>query len=59
MDHNQATGMSAEQCAKEILQASSQGKFEVLIGNKEIKAVFLKRFFPKTFWKVIRKQSAT
>jgi short-subunit dehydrogenase len=59
MDHNQATGMSAEQCAKEILLAVQRGKREVLIGNKEIKAVTLKRLFPKLFWKVIRKQKAT
>lgn len=59
MDHNQATGMSAEQCALELLLAVQRGKYEVLIGNKEIKAVTLKRFFPKLFWKVIRRQSPT
>jgi short-subunit dehydrogenase len=59
MDHNQATGMSAEQCAKELITAVIKNKKEVLIGNKEIKAVTLKRFFPKLFWKVIRKQPST
>ncbi len=59
MDHNQATGMSAEQCALELLLAVKRNKREVLIGNKEIKAVTLKRLFPKLFWKVIRKQKAT
>lgn len=59
MDHNQATGMSAEECAQQMLSAMSKNKIEVLIGNKEIKAVTLKRFFPNLFWKVIRKQSAT
>jgi len=59
MDHNQATGMSAGQCAKELIAAVRKNKKEVLIGNKEIKAVTLKRFFPKVFWKVIKKQSAT
>lgn len=59
MDHNQATGMSAEQCAIEMLLAVQRGQREVLIGNKEIRAVTIKRFFPKLFWKIIRKQSAT
>jgi hypothetical protein len=38
---------------------TSKKKKEVLIGNKEIKAVTLKRFFPNLFWKIIKKQSAT
>lgn len=59
MDHNQATGMSAEECASQLIKAVSKGKKEVLIGNKEIKAVTLKRLFPSVFWKVIKKQSAT
>lgn len=59
MDHNQATGMSADQCAKELIDAVHKNKKEVLIGNKEIKAVTLKRFFPKLFWKIIKKQPAT
>lgn len=59
MDHNQATGMSAEECARQLIKAVSKGKKEVLIGNKEIKAVTLKRLLPRLFWKVIRKQSAT
>lgn len=59
MDHNQETGMPASECAQEIIQAVVARKPEVLIGKKEIKAVTLKRFFPKLFWKVIRKQSAT
>lgn len=59
MDHNQATGMSAEECASQMLKAIEKRQIEVLIGNKEIKAVILKRFLPGLFWKVIKKQSAT
>lgn len=59
MDHNQSTGMSAEECVRQLYQAVSANKKEVLIGNKEIKAVTLKRFFPSIFWKIIKKQSAT
>ena len=59
MDHNQSTGMPVEECVRELLLAVKKNKKEVLIGNKEIKAVTLKRFFPSLFWKVIKKQSAT
>ncbi len=59
MDHNQETGMSAEECVKQLFQAASRNKKEVLIGNKEILAVKIKRLFPSLFWKIIRKQSAT
>lgn len=59
MDHNQETGMSAEECVQNLLVAVSKNKKEVLIGNKEIKAVTLKRFFPGLFWKIIKKQPAT
>lgn len=59
MDHNQSTGMPAEICARQLIDAVLANKKEVLVGNKEIKAVQLKRFMPKIFWKVIKKQSAT
>ena len=59
MDHNQETGMSAEECARQIIKAVEKGQLEVLIGNKEIKAVTIKRFFPALFWKIIKKQRAT
>ena len=59
MDHNQATGMPVDECVMILLNAVAKRRKEVLIGNKEIKAVTLKRFFPKLFWKVIAKQSAT
>jgi len=56
MNHNQETGMSAEQCVSILLNAVKKNKKEILIGKKEIKAVTLKRFLPKLFWKLIRKQ---
>ena len=59
MDDNQANGMPADECAKQILKAIIKNKKEVLIGNKEIKAVTLKRLFPSLFYKIIKKQKAT
>ncbi|PHR34396.1 MAG: short chain dehydrogenase [Fluviicola sp.] len=59
MDHNQETGMPVDECVRQLFDAVKKEKKEVLIGNKEIKAVTLKRFAPRLFWKIIRKQSAT
>lgn len=59
MDHNQKEGMAVELCVEKMLKATLDKKKEVLIGNKEIKAVTLKRFLPALFWKIIRKQKAT
>lgn len=60
MDHNQATGMPVDKCVTILLKAVSTQQKEILIGNKEIKAVTLKRFLPQNlFWKIIGKQSAT
>lgn len=60
MDHNQATGMPAEKCVSILLKAVSKKKREILIGNKEIMGVTLKRYLPQSwFWNIIRKQKAT
>ncbi|WP_297334892.1 SDR family oxidoreductase [Algoriphagus sp.] len=55
MDEAQEQGMSPENCADEIFKAITHNKEEVLIGGKEILAVYLKRFFPKLFSKILRK----
>lgn len=59
MDHNQSTGMTAEKCAQVIQTAELKNKKSILVGKKEIKAVYLKRFFPSLFWRIIAKQCAT
>jgi dehydrogenase/reductase SDR family protein 7B len=59
LDHNQETGMTVQDCVSQLLRAVQANKKEVYIGNKEILAVKIKRYFPALFWKIIRKQSAT
>ena len=56
MDENQLNGMSAYDCAINILEAIDKKKEEVLIGGKEKYGVYIKRFFPKYFSKMIRKR---
>ena len=59
MDDAQANGMSAEECAKQIVAAVKIKKEEVYIGGKETKAIFLKRFFPGYFSKKVRTSNVT
>jgi short-subunit dehydrogenase len=55
MDEATEQGMSADECAQRIISAMNREKEEVLIGGKELKAVTIKRLFPRLFSKLIRK----
>lgn len=57
MDESHENAMSAAAAAIQIIQGISNCSEEILIGGKEIKAVTLRRFFPKWFGRIIRKQS--
>lgn len=46
----QKGGLSSEVCAKRILFAVAQCKWEVFIGNSEIYFVYIKRLFSKLFY---------
>ena len=54
MDQAQAQGMSAEACADQLYRALLRKKEEVYIGGKETWAVYLKRFFPGLFSRILR-----
>lgn len=58
MDDSQAHGMPAEECASRILRGIEKGSEELFIGGKELRALWIKRFFPKLFSKLIKKQKA-
>jgi len=55
MDEAQEKGMSPKDCAAEIFSAITRKKEEVNIGGKETLAVYVKRFFPGVFSKIIKK----
>ncbi len=56
MDKTTDQGLSPEQCAKKIIRAIEKRKAEVYIGGaKEVAAVYLKRFFPGLFSKIVKK----
>lgn len=56
MDASQENGVSAEVCAEQILKGIKNNTEELFIGGKELRGVWVKRFFPKLFSKLIRKQ---
>lgn len=47
-------GMDAVACAQQIVSAVAKNKKEVLIGNKELIPVYLKRYLPSLFWRIIQ-----
>jgi short-subunit dehydrogenase len=56
MDANQAKGIPAEECARQILDAVKKDKKEIYIGGfKEVAAIYLKRFFPSVLFEQVRK----
>jgi short-subunit dehydrogenase len=59
MDSNQLKGMSAQKCAQKYLKAIKHKKPEAIIGGKELIMIYLKRFIPCLFFKLIGKVKAT
>ncbi|MBI4646682.1 MAG: SDR family oxidoreductase [Bacteroidia bacterium] len=55
MDRGQNTGIGVEKCAKKILKAINNNKKEAYIGGKEIILVYLKRYIPFLFYKIVSK----
>ena len=57
MDPSHENAMSVQECAKQIIAGIINDKEEIFVGGKELLIVKIKRFFPKLFGKLIRKQS--
>jgi dehydrogenase/reductase SDR family protein 7B len=58
MDNNQAKGISSDECAQQILKGIAAGKREFGVGGKELRALFLHRYFPNVFRKILKQQAA-
>ena len=56
MDEQTQQGLSADACAMQILNGIKNNTEELFVGGKELRAIWVKRFFPKLFSKLIRKQ---
>jgi dehydrogenase/reductase SDR family member 7B len=58
MDPNQANGLHPKKCAEQILKGVHQKKLEFGVGKKELLGLYIRRFFPSFFHRLLRKQSA-
>ena len=59
MGEAQASGMDVTKCANKMIRAIEREKEEVYIGGKEVYAVYLKRFLPRIFSRMVRKTKVT
>ena len=59
MDDAQEAGMGAEECAERLLKAVQQGSDQVIIAGREKAGVYLKRWFPALYRRLIRKMKVT
>jgi short-subunit dehydrogenase len=55
MDQGQLQGMPVEKCANQIVRGISNGKKNVLIGGKEILLVYIHRFLPFLYHRIVSK----
>jgi hypothetical protein len=54
MDEWQAKGKPVEWCAKKIVSGIERKKEEAYIGGKEVLLIYIKRFIPFLFYRIIR-----
>lgn len=59
MDEGQQTGMSVERCSEKYIRAIEKNRKEVLIGGKELTMVYLKRYLPFLFNRIVGRIKAT
>ena len=59
MDPGQKGGISATKCAAKYIRAIKKKKPEILIGSIELLPVYIKRCFPRLFFKIVSKIKAT
>ena len=57
MDPGQAKGMSADECARQIISAVEKNKKEAFIGRREANLAFIRRIFPSIYYKLIDKMA--
>ncbi len=55
MDHAQANGISAEECAARILKAIRKNKKEIYVCRKDVLMVYFRRYIPALYYKLVSK----
>lgn len=59
MDEAQKNGISVERCVNAIVRAIEHEKDEIYVGGKEVLGVYLKRFVPGLFNRILRNAKTT
>ncbi len=59
MDQGQETGITAEKSARIILRGLRKEKKEILVGGKELLMVYLKKYLPFVFNKIVKRIKPT
>lgn len=55
MDHAQANGISAEECAARIMKAVRRNKKEIYVCRKDVLMVYFRRYLPALYYKLVGK----
>lgn len=59
MDDYQKNGLDADKCAMTIVEAVQAGREQVIIAGREKVGIYLNRWFPSLYRKVIRRIKVT
>lgn len=55
MDHAQANGISAEECARRIMKGVKRGKKEMYVCRKDVLMVYFRRYIPALYYILVSK----
>jgi short-subunit dehydrogenase len=59
MDEYQEGGLDPADCAAKVVQAVQDGREQVIIAGREKVGIYLKRWFPSLYRKIIRRIKVT
>jgi hypothetical protein len=59
MDEAQEAGIAPDECAKRMVKAVQQGRDQVIIAGREGAGIYLKRWSPALYRRLIRKMKVT
>jgi len=59
MDKGLDQGISPESAAQKIVKDLAKGKKEILVGGKELLLVYIRRYTPWLFYKIVSRISPT
>jgi dehydrogenase/reductase SDR family member 7B len=58
-DRRQSGGMPADQCARIIVRGMERNKADILVGRREVLLVYIRRYFPGLFYRLVARIKPT